>query len=411
MLKEREISILVLDDDPFMLKLLVCMLSDLGVSRVNTHTCGREALAWLDSEDKPVDLILLDIQMPEMDGVEFLRHLVERRYAGRLILVSGEDERVLQTVESLVQAHGLANLGYLSKPVQPEALSELLAAWKPAGESGPRRTEQTYSPEAVREAIHAGELVVYYQPKVELASGKASGVESLVRWRHPRDGLVYPEQFIGVAEAHGLIDDLTRGVIAQAFAQARAWRDAGLDLVLAVNLSMDNLAVVGFADEVTAAAAAAGLKPEHIVLEVTESQLMKNTVASMDVLARLRMKRFGLSIDDFGTGNSSLVQLRDIPFTELKLDRGFVHGAASNDTLRAIYGASLGLAKQLGIKAVAEGVEDRTDWDFLRGTGCDLAQGYFIAKPMSADEIPDWIADWQGRFEAFLSSSRTDIGN
>jgi EAL domain-containing protein (putative c-di-GMP-specific phosphodiesterase class I) len=142
--------------------------------------------------------------------------------------------------------------------------------------------------------------------------------------------------------------------------------------------------------------------PGDIVLEVTESRLMKNSSTSLEVLTRLRMKRFSLSIDDFGTGNSSLTQLRDIPFDELKVDQGFVHGAASNETLRAIYSASLSLAKQLGMKTVAEGVEDRVDWDFLRSTDCDLAQGYFIAKPMPPGEIPDWITAWEANIENLM---------
>ena len=137
---------------------------------------------------------------------------------------------------------------------------------------------------------------------------------------------------------------------------------------------------------------------------MTESQLMKSLSVSLEILTRLRLKRFSLSIDDFGTGHSSLSQLRDITFDELKVDQGFVHGAASNNTLRAIYHASLGLTKQLGMKTVAEGVEDRSDWDFLRSTGCDMAQGYFIAKPMPASEIPDWISAWEANFENLMVS-------
>jgi EAL domain-containing protein (putative c-di-GMP-specific phosphodiesterase class I) len=216
--------------------------------------------------------------------------------------------------------------------------------------------------------------------------------------------MVFPDQFIGVAEEHGLIDDLTRAVIGDAFAQAKTWQDDGLHLRVAINISMDNLATLEFADYVADAAAAAGIAPDVIVLEVTESRLMTNLAAPLEILTRLRLKRFSLSIDDFGTGHSSLVQLRDIPFDELKVDRGFVHGAADNDTLCAIYSASLGLAKHLGMKSVAEGVEDRADWDFLRSTGCDLAQGYFIAKPMPAGEIPDWIITWEANLENLMAS-------
>ncbi|TAN70403.1 MAG: EAL domain-containing protein [Methylobacter sp.] len=404
MVKKSVIKILVLDDEPFMLKLLGRMLADLGFIQVTTCDSGRSALEWIDCPNSPPDVILLDLNMPEMDGVEFVRHLVERCYTGSIILVSAEDERMLQTAEKLVQAHKIPVLGHLHKPFKPENLSALLELWTPPYRGEPRTVKKTYDADQVRAAIVNGELVNYYQPKVELASGKVVGVESLVRWFHPQDGMVLPDQFIGVAEEHGLIDDLTRIVVDNAFAQAKIWQDNGLHLRVALNISMDNLATLAFADYVIDAALAAGITPDGIVLEVTESRLMKNLSEPLEILTRLRLKRFSLSIDDFGTGHSSLNQLRDIPFDELKVDQGFVHGAVSNDTLRAICCASLSLAQQMGMKTVAEGVEDLADWDFLRTTSCDLAQGYFIAKPMSADKILEWISAWEANIETLIKS-------
>ncbi len=405
MIEKSTIKILVLDDEPFILKLLGRILANLGFSQVTACDSGRVALEWIDRPNSPPDMILMDLNMPEMDGVEFVRHLVERRYTGSLILISGEDERMLQTAEKLILEHKISILGYLRKPVKPEDLSALLDKWTPPCPNEPRAAKKVYSADEVRAAIVNGELVNYYQPKVELASGKVVGVESLVRWRHPQDGIVFPDQFIGLAEEHGLIDDLTRTVVGEAFAQTKTWQDSGLRLRVAINISMDNLATLAFADYMIAAAAAAGIAPGGIVLEVTESQLMKNLSAPLEILTRLCLKRFSLSIDDFGTGHSSLSQLRDIPFDELKVDQGFVHGAADNDTLRAICYASLSLAQQMGMKTVAEGVEDQADWDFLRSTSCDLAQGYFIAKPMPASEIPGWISAWEANIENFMKPS------
>ncbi|MDX9766086.1 MAG: EAL domain-containing protein, partial [Ectothiorhodospiraceae bacterium] len=237
----------------------------------------------------------------------------------------------------------------------------------------------------------------YFQPKVNPASGEVAGVEVLVRWHHPRDGLVMPVQFIPMAEEQGLIDGLTQVVLVDALHQARQWQDDGMPLHIAVNVSMDSLAALEFADFVADEVARAGLPMNHLVLEVTESRLMKDPRAALDILARLRLKRIGLSIDDFGTGHSSLAQLRDIPFSELKVDYGFVHGAWRDASLQAIFEASLGVARQLGMKTVAEGVEDRDDWDFLRARGCDLAQGFFIGRPMPAAELPEWMAQWEAR--------------
>jgi len=167
---------------------------------------------------------------------------------------------------------------------------------------------------------------------------------------------------------------------------------------------MDNLGSLEFPDFVARAADKAGVSPTSLVLEVTESRLMKDPLAALDILTRLRLKHIGLSIDDFGTGHSSLAQLRDIPFDELKVDRGFVHGACRDASLRAIFEASLGMARQLGMKTVAEGVEDQEDWDCLRATGCDMAQGYFIAKPMPAADLAGWIAQWEARYSKLAAS-------
>jgi EAL domain-containing protein (putative c-di-GMP-specific phosphodiesterase class I)/ActR/RegA family two-component response regulator len=391
------LKILVLDDEPFMLRLLSRILQNLGFTSVATADNGLAALAQLDAPGTRPELILMDINMPHMDGVEFVRHLVERHYAGGLILVSGEDERVLQSMEKLVRAHQIAVLGRLSKPVTPQRLSKLIGKWSATGAGAARPARRTYLAEELDAAITKGELINHYQPKVSLASGALVGVESLVRWVHPEDGMVFPDQFIALAEQSGLIERLTRTVLQNALTQASIWHSTGLPLRIAVNLSMDNLKVLNFLDYVLNLTGLAGVAPQNIVLEITESSLMQDQRVPLEILTRLRLHHFCLSIDDFGTGNSSLSQLRDIPFDELKIDQSFVHGASSNATQRAMFDASLGLAKQLKMESVAEGVEDFADWNFVRDRRCDVAQGYFIGKPMAADAFPAWQADWESR--------------
>jgi len=397
-------KILLVDDEPFVLKVLSRQLANLGLQDIISLERAADALALLEAGIERVGLIFCDLQMPEMDGVEFVRQLVRISYTGSLVLVSGEDTRILQTVEKLAKAHRLKVLGALHKPVSPEQLKQVLRN-HPERAAASYLARKTYAPEELWRAITGGKLVNYYQPKVDLASGAVVGVETLVRWRHPEDDLVFPDQFITTAEEHGLIDELTRTVLTAALRQARLWQDAGLFLRVAVNVSMDNLGSLEFPDFVARTVAKAGIPPSNLVLEVTESRLMKNPLAALDILTRLRLKHIGLSIDDFGTGHSSLAQLRDIPFDELKVDRGFVHGACHDASLRAIVEANLGMARQLGMKTVAEGLEDRDDWDFLRAAACDMAQGYFIAKPMPAADLAAWKADWETRYRNLVPST------
>ncbi len=402
MINKSATNILLVDDEPLVLRLHQRMLANLGYTSAITCAGAARALETMELAAKQPDVILLDLNMPEIDGIEFLRHLVKRDYRGSIILVSGEDERMLHAAEKLVRAHQITALGYLRKPVNPKLLAALLEKWTPVSDSNAAAANKTYTAQEVRTAIASGELINYYQPKVSLTSGHVIGVETLVRWKHPLDGLVPPDQFISVAETHGLIGELTRAVVASALTDAPFWQqewqvETGLLLQVAINVSMDDLQSLDFADYVAGCAAAAGVLPQRVTLEVTESQLMGDMRVPLEVLTRLRLKRFRLSIDDFGTGNSSLAQLRDMPFDELKIDRGFVHDAGTDETVRAIFNTSVNLAKQLNMEVVAEGVEDRADWDFVRRSKCDSAQGYFIAMPMPGNLLADWILDWEER--------------
>ncbi len=389
----------MLDDEPFMLKLLRHVLAGLGYTRVSCYENGAVALASLLSFGGMPDVILLDINMPGMDGIEFVRHLAVHHYPGSLILVSGEDESIQKATERLARLHHLVVLGSLSKPPAPGELSTLLEKWISLFAAKPECLNKTYTAEMLCAAITKGRLINYYQPKIVVLTGEVIGVETLVRWQHPEDGLVSPDCFIPMTEATGLIGGLTRAVLRQALQQARAWQDEGLVLQVAVNLSMDDLVDVEFADFIAAEVQAVGMSPQSIMLEVTETRLMQNLAIALDVLTRLRLKRFRLSIDDFGTGHSSLTRLHDIPFDELKIDRSFTHHAGQDTRLGAIFEGSLHLANQLGMDVVAEGVEDDLDWMFLRTTGCHLAQGYFIAPPMPAEALSGWIDSWPQRFQ------------
>ena len=402
-----KVQIVVVDDEPFLLKLMRGMLNRMQFENVQCFESGEAALAELDAGTLDPHAILLDINMPGMDGVEFVRQLAARNYRGGLVLVSGEDESMLRATTMLARVRGLSIAGSLRKPPAPDQLEGLIEQCIDFSTRGGRNTrarsaQREYSAEEVRIGIEGGQLRNYYQPKVKVATGEVVGVETLVRWQHPDDGLLAPYLFVPVAEEHGLIDDLTRAVFREAVRQSNAWREAGMPLRVAVNLSMDNLAKVDSADFIISEVASLGAQSSNLVLEVTESRLMHDLAPVLDVLARLHLKRFRLSIDDFGTGHSSLVVLRDLLFDELKIDAGFVHNAWRNERLASFFKASLDLARHLGMEAVAEGVEDAQDWAFVRANACDMAQGYFIAKPMPPADLPAWMRSWRLRLNEEL---------
>lgn len=402
----RDRRILLLDDEPFTLRLLALMLEQLGCSQVVGCGSGAEALEQVHGP-VPVGVIFLDLNMPQMDGVEFIRKLVTESYSGGLVLVSGEDRRVLDSVEKLAELHHLHVLGVLPKPVSRERLALLISG---VGDPARRRQDERpaaaiYEIEQLRDAIHNGELSNYYQPKVAMASGEVVGVESLVRWQRRSDEIVPPDQFISQATEHGIITELTLCVLRTALQQAHTWQRTGLTLPVAVNVSMEDLSRLDFPDAAAELAAEAGVDPQLVTLEIPEGRIVNQSSTTLDVLSRLRLKRFRLAIDDFGTGSSSLAQLRDLPFDELKIDRSFVHDAEEDEHRRAICHASLHMAHQLQMYTVAEGIEDEADWRALQQLSCDAGQGYMIARPMPAANLPGWISAWEARWRRTLASA------
>jgi len=402
-------NVLIVDDDPSTVGVLQSALKKNGVGNIQSYSNAMRALTYMIGDDARVDLILCDLSMPHMDGVEFFRRLAEIGYRGGLVVVSGEDARVIDMVKKLARVQKLNFLGCIEKPVRPIAVESLMQQWLTHEPLIYQPASAPVTADEIRDAIANRELVNFYQPKVEVTTGRVVGVESLVRWLRPKVGIIAPGRFIGVAELHGLIEQITRYVVGEALTHKRAWQEAGVDVSVAVNVSMDDLAELDFPEFLAFETARAGVPPSGIVLEVTESLLMKDPMAVLEVLTRLRLKRFRLSIDDFGTGYSSLAQLRDISFDELKVDLSFVHGAGHDPKMQAIVEGSQRIAQQLGMTVVAEGVEDREDWDFIRGAHCDLAQGYFIAKPMPHDELLGWLDDWRSRVSDLITTADQEL--
>lgn len=388
-------SLLLVDDDPFMLGMQSRMLRSMGYTMIGTAASADAALMLLGEGRAVVDVIVCDLNMPDVDGLEFLRRLGDSDFRGSVILLSGEGPRIIHAVQKLLASRPLLILGALEKPAGRTALRALLDRWQPRAPPAAVAPRPTYTAADLQAAQEGDQWVLHYQPKVNLRTGELVGTEALVRWNHPLHGLVYPDRFIGLAEDCGAIDTLTDWVLQAALSQLALWHRDGLQIHMSVNVSMDNLSAPDFARKAAALVRHSCLSPQDLMLEVTESRVMGMSSVPLETLVRLRMQRFGLSIDDFGTGHSSLAQLRDVPFTELKIDRGFVHGARENQLIRPMLEGSLGMAQRLGLQTVAEGVETEDDWALLREIGCDIAQGYFIGRPMPGDRLHTWLVDWE----------------
>ena len=393
----QSLHVLVVDDDTFMLELIGVTLKGLGVDKVGCASTGASALEAISNSTGQIDLLICDLNMPGMDGIEFLRHLAEREFREGVALISGEDSSILKTAETLAKEHELNFLGTFEKPVSRETLAGILERVGEGRRKGTRGPSEPITEEELRQGIHGDELTVFFQPKVSVASRELIGVESLVRWQHATRGMVFPDSFIQVAEKFDLIDDLTDAVFVKSMEQGGEWLSDGLDVKVSVNISVDSLNRLDLPEFIVNKAAKQGMDPSHVMLEVTESRLMEDIKKPLEILSRLRLKGIGLSIDDFGTGHSSMVQLKRFPFTELKIDRAFVNGAAKDDDARAILELSVDLAKKLGLSIVAEGVEDQDDWDMVAGLDIDLVQGYFVAKPMPGPEIGPWYEAYKAK--------------
>lgn len=238
------------------------------------------------------------------------------------------------------------------------------------------------------------QIVLHYQPKADLVTGEIAGVEALVRWLHPQHGLISPDMFIPFAEKTGLIKSLTLQVIDEAVRQCREWLEAGLELPVAVNLSVENLHDLRLAEDVEATLDRWRLPASHLEFEITESGLVANPERSAEVLKRLTSLGVRIAVDDFGAGHSSLLRLQQLPVSQVKIDRSFVTRLVEDDSNAAIIQSIVELASALGLTVVAEGVEDEASWDRLRTLGCHQAQGFFLTQALSAPDLVAWLDTW-----------------
>ncbi len=411
------IRFLILDDDTN---------NGLAIQSI-AEAAGLQARFTIDSkaffravEDWRPTHIAIDLVMPDMDGVEVLAKLAELKCEARIIITSGLGSRVLDAAGRSGNERGLNIAGVLTKPFSPRALRALLLDTPGADRS--ETTELNFNDsfelteKTLRRACELHELQVVYQPQIECASGHLAGFEALVRWMHPSRGVIMPDRFIPFAETHGLVEELTDQVLALSI-HWFASEFPGSQLSIAINMSARSTSAQvqsatdsprvskepSLVERIRTLCYTHCLDPSKVILELTETSAVEDSSGSLDFLTRLRMNGFQLSIDDFGTGYSSLAQLARLPFSEIKVDKSFVMTATRSPESRAVVKAIVDLAHSLELRVVAEGVEDADTLRYVQGVGCDLAQGYFIGRPMSGDAVLGWAE----RDVSMLSPSAT----
>ncbi|WP_052715908.1 EAL domain-containing response regulator [Devosia chinhatensis] len=379
--------ILLVDDDPEIARHVGRALERLGWE---SRTLDRDEDVLDVVADWQPSHIMLDLVMPGENGISLTQRLAEAEVRASIIFSSGADRRIMEAVARSARLHGLTVAGLLPKPFTRSKLAEALGrAVMPAGDtSGPSAESDNIleiDPIELESAIKRGDIRPWLQPQVACDSGAIVGFEVLARWHHAHHGIIGPSVFIPTAETHGLIERLTLALVSQALHWLGA-NAAHASATMSFNVTPSLLEEGDFVQKLLRACARYGVDPARVVLEVTESTRLKQDVATLDRLTLLRLDGLRLSIDDFGIGYSSLLQLAHLPFSEIKVDRSFVSMATRSDEARAIATSIISLARQLGMTSVAEGVEDKATFDLLREAGCNRIQGYYFSRPLSLKE-------------------------
>ena len=385
----NENRLMVMDDDPDVGAFFGQVGQALGFEvRIITDT---EKFAENILDFSP-SVLLLDLQMPGRDGIELLRELSSLDRDPKVLIASGLDSRVLTTAKEVGISMGVDVAGAFCKPIALDELEALLVRLK--------SHTKIITVSQLRHGIECGELVVHYLPKATLrGAGRwvIEGAEALVRWEHPEYGLLYPREFMGLAEEGGLIMQVTDFVLRAAMEQARLWFAKGFNMELGVNLSAQFLGDVGFPDRLLTLMRENNLDPSMLTLELTETAAMHDPAVALDILARLRVKNINVCLDDFGTGASSLTHLYRMPFSEVKLDNQFTNDMRLREDARAFVEGLIYLVHKLKMRVCAEGVEDEATLEMLEAMHCDRVQGHLIGAAVRGKDLEATVERWNNR--------------
>lgn len=390
-----QLKVLIAEDDRFSQKLLAEMLKDSNVSDVHFAGSGDAVLAKIDSNLNP-DLLICDLHMPGIDGIDLLRMLGERNFSGEIIVISGCDKRIIKAACKMAVHYKLNLTGGIEKPIDARKLSRLV---RYSGDT--KRNIKSakdlleFTSQEIEQAIDSGHFVPYFQAQVEVDSGEVDCVECLARWQHPSRGLLLPDDFMPQLKAFNLLNKFNEAMFEAALKDFKGLHESCDIPRMAFNLPPECLGSGELAAKYQQLVLNYGLATEDIVIEVLESGYDEGCELPINVLNHLRLKGFGLSVDDFGTGYSSLDRVSKVPVTAVKVDKRFVLEAHDDEVARSIIRNTVHLAKELELKTVAEGIENMDDWILMRDLGCDFIQGFLVARPKIASQFKIWLASWK----------------
>lgn len=392
----NNLSFLVIEDHEFQRRCLVQLLTSLGAAAVHSAQDGEEALKLIARAPEPVDIVVCDISMPGMDGMEFVRRWSERGDPSSLILMSAIDPALLDTVANMALAYEVRLLGVASKPATAAKLAPLVELHRSQQlRSSP--DENTFSFEEITAAWVGDEFECWFEPRINLATGAPRAMAALPRWRHVARGVLEPDAFMTAVRARGLEDDFAWLHLQQAAAACRRWQRHGDGTTVSVNLGFQSLADVSLAPRIHHVLQREGLDPRLMILTVDAAALDSDQLAPvLETLARLRLLGFGLAINDFGLGTAVLDRRALAAFTELHIASSVLVGSDRDASAPAGLAAALEAAQQLKVPAVAIGVASKHEWTKSQEWGCRFGQGPFIAPPMSRAAVPRWLTNRQG---------------
>ena len=379
---------MVIDDEPTQRLAVTLMCRALNLPPAIDLAEADAALAMIAAKQTTIDLVICDLDMPAMDGMEFIRRLAKIPAPPAMMILSGHPSELLDSVEGLGRARGLRMMASVKKPLTKSVLVEVLEALAAETDRVPVFAAAPYlKPPEIDALIDTGGFEPYFQPQINLANGEVHGAEILARLVLPDGSIYMPAVFLERLVDRNLMASFTMEMVDKTLASVACWPDGIKRLHLSVNLTPALFEDLTIMRDVMARIDQSGLPRSQIMFELVETAVSGDPMAFLEGATRLRLRGYGLSIDDFGQGNSTLDQLRRLPFTELKIDRAFISRIDTDLNNQAIVSNTISMAKALGMTVVAEGVETEDEARYLADLGCHFAQGYFYSQALASDRF------------------------